>query len=94
MTKLVWNEDILISLGRIFLRKVRDNMRGHLSSVVRFGQTGQGIAPNYQVTLPNGVILTYRGLSHKRFEEAAEFDISNISEPFDLAAITRAYEAT
>jgi len=66
MTKLAWNEENLVSLGRIFLRNVRDKMRGDLTTVVRFGQMGQGIAPNYQITLPNGRILTYRGLSHKR----------------------------
>lgn len=48
MTCFHWNIDALASLGRIFLRKVMKNMR-FADSIVRFGDMGQDIQPNYQV---------------------------------------------
>lgn len=91
MPKIEWNENNLPTLGRFFLRRVLDNMRGREDSVVRFGETGQGIQPNYQVTFPNGRIMTLRGSSHEVFEQADEFDSHNVSKAFNLAAIQAAY---
>jgi hypothetical protein len=85
-----WGEDNLHTLGRVFLRQVLENMRGREESVVRLGETGQGVQPNYQVTFPNGVVRTLRGSSHKAFEQADEFDATRISEPFTLAQVRNA----
>jgi hypothetical protein len=89
MSKLNWSESSLSNLGRIFLRNVLDHMRE--GSIVSFGETGEGIQPNYQVTYPNGVIKTIRGSSHKKFDNADEFNTSKISPAFSLADIQRAY---
>lgn len=89
-----WTEENLPNLGRVFLRNVRDHMRNKDESTVRFGETGYGSQPNYQVTFPNGVTRTIRGSSHEAYEQAEEFDDEKISEPFNLAAIKKAYEST
>lgn len=93
MAALLWSRQNLSLLGRVYLRKVRAKMRGLPGAFVQFGQTGNGTAPNYQVTLAPGAINAYRGLSHKRFEEAEAFDNENISGGFTLAEIDDAIEA-
>ncbi|MFB2733757.1 hypothetical protein [Shewanella mangrovisoli] len=92
MSGIEWNEDSLPTLGRVFLRHVIGHMRGRSESTVRFGVTGQGIMPNYQVTFPNGVTRTLRGSSHDAFEQADAFDEERISRPFFLAEIQSAYD--
>lgn len=92
MSKIEWREDNLHTLGRVFLRRLLENMRNYEESVVRLGETGQGIQPNYQVTFPNGHVNTLRGASHELFEQAEEFDATRISKPFTLAQVRSAYE--
>lgn len=92
MSGIEWREDNLHMLGRLFLLHVLDHMRGREDSVVRLGQTGEGVQPNYQVTFPNGVTRTLRGSSHKSFDQAEEFDSDRISEPFNLAQVQAAYD--
>jgi hypothetical protein len=87
-----WREDNLHTLGRVFLRQVLGNMRELEKSVVRLGETGQGVQPNYQVTFPNGLVRTLRGSSHKAFDQTEEFNATRISEPFTLAQVRNAYE--
>ncbi len=93
MTGIEWHQHNLHDLGRIFLRNVIKNMRGYEDALVRFGETGRGIQPNYQVTFINGTTITLRGSSHKPFELTDEFDSARISQPFNLAAVTKAYES-
>ncbi len=92
MTNITWTDDNLADLGRTFLRKVLDHMRGREDSQVRFGETGHGVMPNYQVRFPNGVVRTLRGSSHKAFEQADQFDVSKISRSFNLAEVTAAFQ--
>lgn len=82
-----WSEENLPTLGRFFLMDVLENMRGHEKSSVRFGETGCGQKPNYQVTFPNGVVMTLRGSSHKPYETTDEFKDDNISMSFGLADV-------
>ena len=92
MKRLIWNKKSLSTLDLIFLRTVRDNMRED-GSVVRFGVTGEGIKPNYQINFMNGVIQTRNGLSHDH-HKTDEFDPANISDQeFTYADITDAYYA-
>ena len=93
MKKLNWTEDNLSGFGRNFLRKVLGNMRDYSESTVRFGETGQGIQPNYQITFPNNRVLTINGSSHKQFSSADEFDENRISSPFTYEQIKKAYQA-
>ena len=92
MSRIEWKEDNLHTLGRVFLRNVLDHLRGHEGSIVRLGETGVGVQPNYQVTFPNGVTRALRGSSHEAFEQTEEFDIDRISQPFTLAQVRAAYE--
>jgi len=91
MNGIKWDQDNLHTLGRHFLRNVLGNMRGNENTLVRFGETGQGIQPNYQVTFPNGVTRVLRGSSHEAFQQVDEFDSGKISQPFNLATVTEAY---
>lgn len=87
MTKICWEEGNLPSLGLVFLRSVRGNMRGREDSSVRFGETGTGVVPNYEVRYPNGVVRPIRGSTHESFESAENFDTSNLSKKFVLKDI-------
>jgi len=87
-----WNENNLSGLGVVFIRPVIDHMRGREESTVRFGTTGEGIMPNYQVTFPNGVIRAIRGSSHEAYEQTDEFEDGRLSEPFSLADMQRIFE--
>ncbi|ENA26540.1 hypothetical protein HMPREF1487_09581 [Pseudomonas sp. HPB0071] len=89
MSKLIWNEKNLPTLGLIYLRTMRDNMREE-TSTVRLGTTGKGIAPHYEITLASGVHKR-NGLNHCLFKDNDKFDSSNLSEPFSYAQITKAY---
>ena len=92
MSGIEWDEKTLPTLGRVFLRHVIGHMRGRAESIVRFGITGQGVMPNYQVTFPNGVVRTLRGSSHDSFEQAEAFNEERISRPFSLTEIQAAYD--
>lgn len=61
------------------------------TSIVRFGETGTGIQPNYQVTFENGQTMTRRGSSHERYESADEFNDKKISQHFTYEQIDSAY---
>lgn len=86
-----WTEEHLSCLGRIFLRKVLDNMRGYDESTVKFGTTGKGIQPNYQITYPNGIVRTIRGSSHGNYTDTEQFDSTKTSEVFSFAQVSKAY---
>ncbi len=89
MSQLEWNEETLPSLTRKFLRNVHDNMR-HDDTKVRFGLTGNGSNPNYEVEFPNGRKLAYSGLSHEQSTRTDTFDESNLSHKFSRQQIAEA----
>jgi len=91
MSAIEWNEEKIKNLGRTFLREVMRNMRSK-ESTVRFGETGQGIAPNYQVTFPNGVVMVRNGISHGSFKQVDEFNLDNLSKIFTYVEIEKAYD--
>lgn len=88
---ILWNEENLSLLGKNFLSNVINNMRFE-GSVVRFGETGTGTRPNYQITFPNGRIWTIRGSSHETYEDTDKFNIEKISDPFSFAVIRAALQ--
>ncbi|MFG3452553.1 hypothetical protein [Stutzerimonas stutzeri] len=94
MSRLKWTDAKLPELGLIFLRTIMDNMRNDEHATVRLGTTGQGIKPNYQVTLPGMEPRVFNGLNHERYVGADEFDDSNLSDAFDFSKIRKAYEGT
>lgn len=86
MSSIVWNKSNLENvLGRIFLNCVLNNMVGE-ESKVRFGITGKGIYPNYQIIDSRGFINTYNGRSHKK-HKIDEFSQKNLSDVFDKEVI-------
>lgn len=92
MSKLTWTEESLNRLDRRFLSKVRDRMLINDQTVVRFGEMGVvREKPNYEITYPNGVKVPVRGSNHKHYGETDSFDEGNLSPPFTLAMINKAY---
>ncbi|MDF0533062.1 hypothetical protein PY479_02070 [Shewanella sp. A32] len=81
----------LPKLGRIYLRNVLQNMRNYEESAVKFGLLGEMKFPNYQVTLPNGRIITYRGINHDQFGKD-DFEVTHLSESFSFSQIKAARE--
>ena len=53
---------------------------------VRFGTTGKGIYPNYQIISESGEIRTYRGQNHERHEEP-KYDETHITGEYALADV-------
>ncbi len=92
-----WNAGNIGSvLGRPFLRKVLANFRGRHDARVRFGITGNGIQPNYQIEYqPEGGkparTLAFRGSTHKPYGINEPFNEERISDAFAYWEIERAY---
>ena len=90
MSYLEWDLDNIIMLGKLFLRNVESNMNNYEDSTVRFGITGKGIQPNYEITYPKGTIHIFSGASHKIYHSVDKFNKSRISEPFTFSQIQEA----
>lgn len=88
MSKIEWSDGNLPTLTKLYLMRVRKNMR--TGSSVRFGLMGNGTSPNYEVVLPDGASRAYSGLSHKRYSRADTFDEKNISQLFTEEQIEEA----
>lgn len=73
-------------LGRSYLLKLISNMRSK-EAKVRFGKLGEGKCPNYQVELPNGTLLTYRGINHKRDNERDRYEDAHLSDSFTFSEV-------
>lgn len=83
--------DNLSQLGRVYLRNVLKNMRNYEGSKVKLGLLGEMKFPNYQVTLPNGRIITYRGINHAQFGKD-DFEETHLSDSFTFSQIKTAIE--
>lgn len=84
-----WTMDKLASLGIVSLRYILGKMRNEEASV-RFGTTGTGTYPNYQVKFSNGVVMTYQSKSHEKYSGADVFTDSNLSNDFSYSEILEA----
>ncbi len=106
MNNLNWNKEKLSQLDSLYLKNVIENVkRGRdqaIDAEIRFGETGTGQSPNYQINFPpnankpDGVVLIFRGMTHKTFEldDSNEFNNEKISEPFKLIDLESALEIT
>jgi hypothetical protein len=76
-----------------YFRKVLRNMRllGDKECSVQFGETGQGIAPNYMITDKNGAKYIFHGLGHGRFVDfsAEQFTEDKLSPPLSWADLVK-----
>lgn len=50
---------------------------------IRIGMSGTGVRPNYQVELPNGLVIAINGINHEVFG-VEEFDRNWISKPYSI----------
>ncbi len=52
-----------------YLQGIRNNLSTHETKwgvvYIKFGLTGNGSHPNYQITGENGQLQTYKGINHK-----------------------------
>jgi len=85
----------IAGLGHKFLRNVIKNMRNaSFIPTVKFGVTGIGMAPNYQITFSNGTVLTYSGMTHDRFPHPTpgdKFNEDNLSQEYSYEEIQSYY---
>ena len=89
---LEWTDadDVVARLGEKFMKRVLENS-GQASSV-RFGLTGSGQTPNYQVEVEGRPRALFSGRSHKDWTRAVDvFEPHNISEPFAYADLYAAF---
>ncbi|MEQ4532338.1 MAG: hypothetical protein ABN478_13700 [Mixta sp.] len=54
---------------------------------VRFGITGKGIQPNYQIVYIDGSLQTMSGQNHRQFKNVDEFKQGNISPLYTLGEL-------
>ncbi|ARB82718.1 MULTISPECIES: hypothetical protein [Yersinia] len=50
---------------------------------IRIGMSGTGVRPNYQVELPDGLVITINGINHESFG-VEEFDRHWVSKPYSI----------
>lgn len=82
--KLVWKDadDVVARVGEPYMIKVLGNSGAGTS--VRFGLTGNGTSPNYQVEFKDSERpkLLFGGLSHQEWPgDEKEFDDDRLSKP-------------
>jgi len=83
---------IVSTLGERFVRSVLINMPQN--STVRFGETGEGIFPNYQVEDGNGAARLWRGNGHGEWPDGvAEFDAGKVSIAFTKTELSEIFYA-
>ncbi|MFT7683990.1 hypothetical protein [Moritella dasanensis] len=95
MKKPLWTKERIAQKGSVFLQSVLNNMGSKsLNATVRFGTTGTGDLPNYQVKKEFGpiapdrhLITVYQSRSHKKYTGTAVFNEDNLSEEFTYADI-------
>jgi len=72
---------VVSTLGEDFVRLVLNNMPQ--DSTVRFGETGEGVFPNYQIERESGERVLWRGNGHGLWPDGVdEFDQGKISRAF------------
>jgi hypothetical protein len=59
---------------------------------VRFGTSGEGVQPNYEIKTTSGQAIAYRGNTHKASEEHDQWDDDNLTEPFSREEIQRGFD--
>jgi len=75
-----WTKESIGKLDPAFLAKVVARM--HWDGTVRFGTTGDGIRPNYQICLADKEPVAYNGANHEQFPATERFDEAKLSEEF------------
>lgn len=89
MSKEVWDGNIA-KLPKDYLSKVKMMMKSQCAVGVRFGITGKGVHPNYELALAGGTTQPMSGQNHEKFRDYEEFDKTNITQLFNLSDIEAA----
>jgi len=95
MSKLLWTKERVTQMGPKFLQGVLANMGSkNLNGTVRFGTSGKGEVPNYQVKTEFGpiapgrcLIKVFQSKSHKEYNGTEVFNDDNLSDEFTHADI-------
>ena len=89
MSKEVWDGNIA-KLPKDYLSKVKMMMISQCAAGVRFGITGKGVQPNYELEFAGGVAQPMSGHNHEKYRDFEEFDRTNITRLFSLSDIEAA----
>ena len=88
--------DTLLGYEPDYLKRVLENMRRDESSVVRFGTTGEGTRPHYQIEYGDGKVVTFRS-NHDEYKKTGwnedEFNPAHLSDEFPYKSIRDVCEA-
>lgn len=78
----VWEEN--------YFEDVLRNMRSASGGwTVRFGETGDGVWPNYQIEKNTGEVTRFHGRTHKEFHERPDVSFEELSKPLTYAEVQR-----
>lgn len=78
LTDEKWNGDVSL-LPESYILRVLPFLFKKETAGIKFGLTGKGIRPNYQIINIDGSVMAMRGDTHTEFD-IDEFDESRISE--------------
>lgn len=80
----LWNGENIHILPCDYMSKVIENIRNRhgINSFVKFGLTGKGVEPNYQVIDYKGGVFTYNGRSHDFDINTELYSENNLSRKF------------
>lgn len=82
-----WDKERLKQLSNGFLEKVFKNMGNNKNASVRFGTTGKGIRPSYQIEFGNNETTAFTGSGHKPQKKSLSASTKKISQPFSQEEI-------
>lgn len=82
-----WNGDVSL-LPESYIIKILPFLYKKETLGIKFGLTGKGIRPNYQVINIDGSVMAMRGDTHSEFD-IDKFDESRISECYTLDDILK-----
>jgi outer membrane receptor for ferrienterochelin and colicin len=78
-----WDGDIN-KLPKDYLSIVKQMVDKRDIAGVRFGITGKGVHPNYELIYIDGSRQPMSGQNHQKFRDFEEFDVTNITNIFTL----------
>lgn len=85
--KIIWDEDKLSLLSANYLKKLVDNMKSNMESMVSFSTTGKGLTPSYQIDFGKDGVSSFSGSRHLPLKRNLPQNQDRISKPFPFSTI-------
>jgi hypothetical protein len=77
-----------------YVDEVLKNMpnTGDPLATLRFGTSGDGVQPNYEIRTGGGERLPYWGNTHKQNKDRSNWEDHNLTEPFSRTEVERGFD--